>query len=96
MALRDIVLLSNVRGFLSDSNGTFAEGLTKGLWEGAYAGTNADENWGEGLNAYFSSYADFNGTNYVRNRADLAEYDPGLFALIESVFNGFDWAPTCP
>ncbi len=95
-ALRDIVLLSNVRGFLSNSNGTFADGVSKGLWEGAYAGTNADENWGEGLNAYFSSYADASGTNYVRDRADLAEYDPGLFALIEGVFNGFDWAPTCP
>lgn len=95
-ALRDIVLLSNVRGFLSDSNSTFADGLSQGLWEGAYAGTNADENWGEGLNAYFSTYSDSSGRNYVRNRADLAAYDPALFELIEGIFNGFEWMPTCP
>ena len=95
-ALRDIVLASSVRGFLFDSNDTFAIGFSQGLWDGAYASVNADENWAEGLNAYFSTYSDSNGTNYVRNRADLASYDPGLFNLIEGVFNGFEWAPTCP
>jgi hypothetical protein len=95
-ALRDIVLLTNVPGFLSLSNGTFADGLTKGLWEGAYASTNADENWAEGVNAYFGVFRDSSGNNYARNRDELAEYDPALFSLVDSIFKGFVWQPSCP
>ena len=94
--LRDMYLLPERRGFLRAQNGAFANAVTNGLWEGAYAGENADENWAEGVNAYFGTYRDSFGTRYVDDRESLANYDPQLFELIDSVFMGFDWEPNCP
>lgn len=94
--LRDMYLLPEWRGFLRAQNGAFANAVTNGLWEGSYAGENADENWAEGVNAYFSVYRDAFGKRYVSDRASLADYDAQLFELIDSVFMGFDWQPQCP
>jgi hypothetical protein len=32
----------------------------------------------------------------VETRKELAEFDPALFALIDEVFKGHAWSPTCP
>ena len=93
--LRDMYLLPEQRGFLRAQNDAFVNAFTSGLWEGAYARENADENWAEGVNAYFGTYRDAFGTRYVRDRESLADYDPKLFGLIDEVFVGYDWMPSC-
>jgi hypothetical protein len=94
-AIRDIALLTTVRGFLTQSNDIFALAVQEDLWAGSYARTNADEYWAEGVSAYFGAYQDPYGTSYVRDRESLAEYDPRLFTFIESIWNGFAWTATC-
>lgn len=94
-AIRDIALLTTVRGFLSESNTIFGQAVQEDLWAGAYARTNADEYWAEGVSAYFGAYVDPYGTRYVRDRESLAEYDPRLFEFIETIWKGFAWTATC-
>ena len=93
--LRDMYLLPEQRGFLRAQNDAFVSAFTGGLWEGAYARENSDENWAEGVNAYFGTYRDAFGRRYVNDRESLADYDPKLFELIDSVFAGYDWEPSC-
>jgi hypothetical protein len=94
--LRDMYLLPERRGFLREGQNAFANAFAAGLWEGAYARENADENWAEGVGAYFGVYRDSNGTRYVSDRSSLENYDAMLFELIDSVFMGFEWEPSCP
>ncbi len=94
--LRDMYLIPEQRGFLRTQQDAFANAFVDGLWEGAYARENADENWAEGVNAYFGTYRDAFGTRYVTDRETLAAYDPALFALIDEVFGGYEWEPACP
>ena len=79
--------------FLTDLAAAFGNARRQGLWTGTYADTNSSEYWAEGVQAYFNTA----GRAYdVNTRAELAEYDPMLTALIERVFPTFDWTPTCP
>jgi len=94
--LRDMYLLPDRRGFLREQQDAFVNAFSSGLWVGAYARENADENWAEGVSAYFGVYQDSNGTRYVSDRGSLEDYDPLLFELIDSVFMGFEWEPSCP
>jgi len=94
--LRDMYLLPERRGFLREGQNAFANAFAAGLWEGAYARENADENWAEGVSAYFGVYRDAYGTRYVSDRGSLEAYDAMLFELIDSVFEGFEWEPSCP
>lgn len=78
---------------------TFAEAMKKGLWKNTYAATNQDEYWAEGVQGYFNTNLSASPADGIHNeintRQELAEYDPGLFALINYVFRGFEWSPDC-
>lgn len=79
----------------------FAKGLTAAwsharkarLWTNTYAGSSRDEYWAEGVQAYFDVNREGppggDGVHNDRNtRAELRDYDPLLFALIDRVYRG--------
>ena len=66
--------------------------MEKGLWTKTYAATNAGEYWAEGVQSYFDTNAPPGRVhNDIDTREELAEYDPGLFKLIDEVFRGAKW-----
>lgn len=78
----------------------FGSAIEQGLWENTYAGSNLQEYWAEGVQSYFNANAQSvlgDGVhNRVNTRAELAEYDPALFAFISQIFNDLEWTPVCP
>jgi hypothetical protein len=70
------------------------------LWLGTYVQTGYEEYWAEGVQSYFNTnleaYPEDGIHNLVDTPEELAEYDPRLFALIDGVFKGYEWTPTCP
>ena len=66
-----------------------------GLWSGKYAGGNRHEYWAEGVQSYFDTNRENdNEHNHVDTREELREYDPRLFALVDSVFRSNPWRYT--
>lgn len=70
----------------------FQRARERGLWENTYAATNYKEYWAEGVQSYFDTNRhDDHDHNHVDTRAELAEYDPGLFQLIDETFRKSPW-----
>lgn len=61
----------------------YNDAIKAGLYEGLYASTNVNEYFAEGTQAYFDAQ-DRQGD---RNRTWLENYDPDLYALLESVYH---------
>jgi hypothetical protein len=75
----------------------YEQALADGLWEGAYAATNRNEYWAEGVQSYFDTNRQNDAQhNHVDTREELREYDPRLFALIDEAFQGNEWRYTRP
>jgi hypothetical protein len=55
----------------------------KDLWKDTYVITNPSEYWAEGAQAYFNCMRPQFGAN---TREKLKNYDPGLFALLDEVY----------
>lgn len=70
----------------------FNRAAIAGLWKGKYAGTNPSEYWAEAVQSWFDTNRedDFEH-NHVDTREELREHDPGISALVESVFGDRDW-----
>jgi hypothetical protein len=67
--------------------------MAQQLWSNTYARTDHLEYWAEGVQSYFACNnrtvdASHNGIN---SAAELAAYDPGLFALIHAGLGGVSW-----
>jgi hypothetical protein len=77
----------------------YEQAIADGLWEDTYAATNPEEYWAEGVQSYFNVNLEAIPTNGIHNdintRDELAAYDPFLYALIDSIFAGFEWTPAC-
>lgn len=73
-------------------NEIYQDAMKQGLWHGKYAATNRMEYWAEGVQSWFDTnrHDDFEH-NHVHTRAQIKEYDPGLAALLESVFGDGAW-----
>jgi hypothetical protein len=65
----------------------YSHALKAGLWKDEYASTSVDEYWAEGTQFWFDSnkLAAFDGTQ-ILDHADLAAYDPALFAVLGEVY----------
>lgn len=75
----------------------FNRASLKGLWKGKYAGTNPAEYWAEGVQSWFgTNREDDHDHNHVNTRAELRDHDPGLAALVESIFGDGDWRYLAP
>jgi hypothetical protein len=84
-------VLAAIRGVDRDQAGAidaaFAHAREAGLWKDEYASTSVDEYWAEGTQFWFDSnkLAAFNGRR-ILNHADLAAYDPALYAALGAVY----------
>jgi hypothetical protein len=66
----------------------YKEAMSKGLWKGHYAATNANEYWAEGAQTWFwSNYEYRDGDRRVQTPEDLQSYDPKLYDLLSRVFD---------
>ncbi|MDF1740778.1 MAG: hypothetical protein P1U86_16580 [Verrucomicrobiales bacterium] len=71
---------------------TFNRASLKGLWKSKYAGTNPSEYWAEGVQSWFDTNRENDHDhNHVNTREELLEHDPGLAALVESIFGDSPW-----
>jgi hypothetical protein len=77
----------------------YQSALAAGLWQNTYAATNKSEYWAEGVQSWFNANIEAgspNGThNHVNTRAELQEFDPGLYSLIQEYLPNDDWVPPC-
>jgi alpha-glucosidase len=88
------VLAEDFDARLSD---IYGQAMDEGLWEGKYAASNPAEYWAEGVQSYFdTNRPPDHDHNHVDTRAELAEYDPRLFRLIDEAFRQADWHYTGP
>jgi hypothetical protein len=85
-------------------NKAFHDALSKGLWKGAYAGSNPAEFWAEVSQAYFDC-GRANNWNHgpIARREQLAVYDPETYDLVRTTFNlgaehdwRYAWLQTLP
>jgi len=75
----------------------YQKAMDAGLWYATYASTNHFEYWAEGVGIYFNAiYEPEVFDHWVNTRSELQEYDPDLYTLIDNVFLGFEWSPSCP
>jgi alpha-glucosidase len=71
---------------------TFKQARAKGLWEKTYGGSNFDEYFSICTQCWFSVMVatpdgEPNGTkNHVHSRETLKEYDPDMYAIMESLY----------
>jgi hypothetical protein len=62
------------------------------LWKDAYAASNKNEYWAEGVQSWFDTNRENdNQHNHINTRAELKEYDTGLAALLKEVFGDKSW-----
>ncbi len=70
----------------------FQQAMTAGLWKGKYASANRYEYWAECVQSYFDDNRENDAShNHVDTRAELEQYDPGIFALIQETFRKNPW-----
>lgn len=69
----------------------FDQAKVSGKWVRTYAGTNIQEYWAEGVQSWFNCAAQANPPNgiynFVNTRAELKDYDRGLYELVR------EWLP---
>lgn len=68
----------------------YKQSLSKGLWNGAYAGSNEDEFFAELAMWYFGTHGDLgmSGPKPANGPDGLKSYDPESFALMDDFFSG--------
>jgi hypothetical protein len=68
----------------------YRRSLAKGLWKGAYGGSNADEFFAELTMWYFGTHGDLKmeGDKPANGPDGLKKYDPEAFALLDDFYSG--------
>jgi len=75
----------------------FAQAQERGLWKNAYALTNHQEYWAEGVQSWFDCNRSPDRVhNQIRTRDALKKYDPELARLVAEVFGEQSWRYTTP
>jgi len=78
----------------------FIDSVNGGLWKYTYAGSNHEEYWAEGVQSFYNANTEgLSGGDGIHNnintRAELKEYDIGLYNIISRVFP-LDASLVCP
>ena len=103
LTIRRFALNAVDEGTSAAINRAYARAIAAGLWENTLAEINDDEYWMEGVQSYFDANREDtdedrgpnSSHNAVNTRDELAEYDPALWAIAESVFGDTPWRPEC-
>ena len=69
--------------------------IAAGKYKGLYAGTNVDEYWAEGVQAYLGAHATYDPAD-IDDRATLAHYDPALYAILDELLADVRLPALCP
>lgn len=65
----------------------YQHAMSSGLWEGHYASTTVDEYWAEGTQFWFNSNYAYEAEDHsVLTPADLRQYDPDLYTILETFY----------
>ncbi len=73
----------------------YSSAVSRGLFSGVYAGSNAQEYWAVGTQIFFDATDQYmsNSNAGILTRAQLMTYDPLLFATMTRVFSSDEWRP---
>ncbi|MEX2334616.1 MAG: hypothetical protein WD600_10185 [Pseudohongiella sp.] len=78
---------------------TYQAAMNANLWQNTYAATNKEEYFAEGVQSWFDvnlqAIPSDGIHNQVNTRAELEDYDKGLYDLVASVMPA-NWSPSCP
>jgi len=78
----------------------YDDALAGGLWSNTYAATNSDEYWAEAVQSYFDTNLSASPPDGVHNNVDtnaeVADYDPVIYGIIDQVFGDTVWRYRCP
>lgn len=86
-AIMGVAIRTADSALYDEIQGAYKEAMSKGLWKGHYASTNANEYWAEGTQTWFwSNYEYMDVTTRVQTPEDLERYDPKLYALLRRVY----------
>jgi hypothetical protein len=69
--------------------------IAAGKYAGLYAATNPEEYWAEGVQDYFNVHQ-MNDPGDIHTKADLAAYDPLLYAILDEKFRDVVLPSPCP
>lgn len=96
-AIMDMGLVFMDPDFTKRITAAYEDAKAKGLWKGKYPMTSINEYWAEAVQSYFGTNREpDHDHNHVNTRAELAEYDPGIFKLVDATFAPNDWQYTFP
>ncbi|MBN2577236.1 MAG: hypothetical protein JXP73_21925 [Deltaproteobacteria bacterium] len=90
-SMRDLGILEVDPQFGSQLQTAYASAMAQGLWANTSATKDADAYWAVGGLAWFGVGARLP----VKSRADLADYDAPLAALLAAYLPLNDWHPSC-
>ncbi len=72
----------------------YRKAMARGLWQGAYAASNAREYWAEAVITWFGLAGPARIVGPA-TRAELRSYDPGVAALVQEVFGAAEVRASC-
>ncbi len=85
----------NLESFNLKLTETYQHAIKSGLWQNAYAVTNASEYWAEGVQSWFDANLESRPADGIHNeintRNKLKKYDPKLAKLMLEWFVDDDW-----
>ena len=86
-AIHQMALVEIDASFQAKLERCYQAAMRNQLWKDTYAASNVNEYWAEGVQSWFDCNRQNDGLhNHVDTREKLQTYDPGLYALIASVF----------
>lgn len=95
--IHDIGLAKTDPMFDARLRAAFAQAQERGLWKNAYALSNPQEYWAEGVQSWFDCNRSPDKVhNQVRTREALRKYDPELARLLSEVFGEQAWRYSTP
>ena len=70
----------------------YQQAMEEGLWKGKYASSNRYEYWAECVQSYFDDNREHDAShNHVDTRAELKNYDPRIYDLINETYRDNPW-----
>ncbi len=73
----------------------FDAAIAAGKYQGLYASTNPEEYWAEGVQDYLGVHQMYD-PNDINTRAQLAAYDPTLYAILDDKLHSVHLPSACP
>lgn len=84
--------INKVASLADELTEAFNDAMAAGLWSGTYVSSNVLEYFAVATEAFFDFTREPDSTiNHVNTRAELAQYDPQLFAFMVKIYGNDNW-----